>query len=369
MTRRPDPAWIRVAALVAASSCTDPSAPLGFSFEVISDEVFMTPEQRAASGLEFFPDGAGGILRDDSGYTLYLPDGGDETDPRQGARRFTATDLDSFDSLASSSSEAVLKSGTLQPGPDDFDRNYAGGGGVVREPESGALYHFYYGEFHWDPSEWFNFYGSNGQAVSADDGMSWTKQGEILRVRRPREDHAVVGSVLSTVVRDDFLYFYYQDQDMDAPITHASIAVARAPWSDLVAGRPLEVLKYHDGSFSEPGISGRFTPVAQGRGAPQQQGPASVLYDASLDLFVMVHVVYEQDQSWTLAMRSSEDGLTWSEPTELGNGTPENRLGYPMLMGLGDDPSQLGDTFALFYVDQFGDWSKARWRRMQIRAW
>ncbi len=353
--------------VLAEQACTAPPASLGFSFEVVSDELFMSPDQRAVAGLAYFPDGAGSILRDEAGYTLFLPNGGAPDDPLQGTHRFTAPSLDTFEALVPSSEAAVLTSGTNAPGPDDFDRDYAGGGSVIRRPD--ALHAFYYGEFHWDAAVPLNFYGSNGYAVSTDGGLTWQKRGEIVRVRLPREAEQVVGSVISAVVREDHVHLYYQDHDPDGVIKRPSIAVARVALADLDGGGDLTVEKYHEGDFSQPGMSGRFTPIAQDWRAPQSQGTATVLHNAALDLDVMVHVVYEADGAWTLAMRSSTDGLTWSAPETVGHGTPENRFGYPMLVGLDEDPSVLGGSFHLYYVDRFGDWSQARWRRMEISVW
>jgi hypothetical protein len=104
------------------------------------------------------------------------------------------------------------------------------------------------------------------RARSSDNGLTWRREDVVVSGAdsKPTERSEVTQPGISefgTVVANGYIYMLYQyvpnsASDADAP---AVIQVARAPLaSDGAAGT---WMKYYQGAFSQPGISGRGSPV------------------------------------------------------------------------------------------------------------
>lgn len=239
----------------------------------------------------------------------------------------TSTFLVEGDSLRALDSATEV----VAPGPSgSFDNGYAGVSAVVRVGET--FYGFYHAEDHEGlpeiPGGIPGYYASIG-LVTSNDGSTWTKRGQVLTSNKPKEWQAYEnqgdrgaaepGAVVTTDGR--YLLLYYTEHSrVDGRAV--DICVARA---DLDAGAPLPgaFKKYYQGSFSEPGIGGRDTPVV----TATHLGAANALeghvtYSAFAERYLMVFGVdaYEERQAGLPATTSgiyaawSSDGVAWSTP-------------------------------------------------------
>ena len=142
----------------------------------------------------------------------------------------------------------------------------------------------------------------------------------------------------------------------------------RAKVSDVIAAAKLHKgvpwHKWHNGSFSKPGIGGgKFTPLSID---PQGYMHGDAAYCKPLDKFVMVQQSggrIQQTEQWRQAilLSFSSDGLEWTpwqtvvNATEL-PGIQHGEVTYPSLMALeGDDNEVLGSTFAVVFQLRAGN--------------
>ncbi len=201
------------------------------------------------------PNGHISFARDDHEYRIWLP-GRDPGPDQEGGFRFDVPGW-SLTELANGVGIFGLgpsAPGQCPPGDNDFDRNYGAINAVVPGSNPHTLLAFYDAEFHpvcndhGDPQP-EPILSSIGLAISTDDGVTWTKQGQIIQgldeatltfdavtawQRSGGQNDGASGP--SVVVRDDgddrYLYLYYADR---APLHHTygddrqdSIYVARA---------------------------------------------------------------------------------------------------------------------------------------------
>jgi hypothetical protein len=106
--------------------------------------------------------------------------------------------------------------------------------------------------------------------------------------------------------------------------------------------------KFYQGSWNlQPGIGGASTDLNP---TAQYQGYLDVHYNRALQRYVMIT---SDDENF--AYYESPDGLNWTSAFYLGAfADPGNGSGtiapYPTSVGLGDDPSVLGDKFYVYYT-------------------
>ncbi len=156
-------------------------------------------------------------------------------------------------------------------------------------------------------------------ARSADNGITWKREGVILSGTDPKpiDQTGTTQPGISepgTIVANGYIYMFYQyvpnrTSDPEAP---SVIQVARAPVSG--DGAPGTWLKYYQGSFSQPGLGGRGSPiVATGDGTactrPVQVWPAFSTY---LNAYVLTFLCNE---GWFFS--TSTDLITWSAATNF----------------------------------------------------
>jgi len=169
------------------------------------------------------------------------------------------------------------------------------------------------------------------------------------------------------IIKDGFFQVYYQDQ---VPTGHEQgptgdsqqVAVARAKVADVVAAakqlKTTAWFKYHNGTWTEPGLGGDFTPVdlrAQG----YMHGDA--IYIKSLNQYAIVMQSGDKagdmgDWGKKLGLSFSADGLSWSEWQWIKELQPdsqvtshEEQMRYPSLMSYGDDNEVADETFAVVF--------------------
>lgn len=218
-------------------------------------------------------------------------------------------------------------------GPGEFDNGYAGMSAVIRL--GSTYYGFYHAEDHEGmpalPGGIPGFYASVG-VTRSDDGVTWRKLGQALTssqpkswVAYPNQGDRGAGEPGAIVSKDGrYVYLYYTEHSR-VQGRGVDICVAR---SELSNGPPLPgtFKKYYQGSFSEPGVGGRDTPVITAKGFPSANAlEGHVTYSRKAGRYLMVFGIdaYQERMSGAPPTNSglyaawSEDGLGWSPPRKL----------------------------------------------------
>jgi hypothetical protein len=156
-------------------------------------------------------------------------------------------------------------------------------------------------------------------ARSSDQGLTWKRQGVVLSGTdaKPtgRTDIAQPGiSEPGAIVADGYIYMFYQyvpnaGSGPDAP---SVIQAARAPLAkDGAAGT---WSKYHQGSFSQPGLGGTGSPVVATGGASGCTRPVEVwpAFSTHLNAYILAFLCNE---GWFFS--TSTDLVTWATPVNF----------------------------------------------------
>lgn len=199
--------------------------------------------------------------------------------------------------------------------------DYIGGGAVWRDPATGALVMLYHREIYTReggvPSG--PFWSSIGAAVSTDGGASFVDAGEVLTpdigLLSPSRGPSGNGpGDLSTLVRDGWLYAYYNDNLEDGSMVVALARTSVAGLAACVAGGPAPMFwKCRDGVFSEPGLGGTPSNIT---GSHVPFNP-SVAWSSCREELVMVGTIHSGNTGSMLGVLTSPDGIHWSEPEAL----------------------------------------------------
>jgi hypothetical protein len=301
-----------------------------------------------------------------------------------------------------------------------FDRDYAGGGQVVRFEAAGKKGWLmpFHGEFHWKntanpPSFWCKvgdtssqvpcFYGGIGLAVSTDDGKTFNVVGQIFQPSQPLSVFQGGGINMdvgygSLIVADAngghldnppanpnsaYFYLFFSDRSPDLPgacHTYSCMGVARAPYVEVIAaalsGDPHMVAKVfhkYDGAWPNPwtqpatsdtpdlsGTAGKYAPLWTDD-APAE---VSVIYDSSFDVYLAVY------GSAGVKVRASSDLIHWSEPIGASYTETGRMLYYPTLLGETGDPTIAGPAarvyFSSFPTGAFPHWETSIFENVQL---
>ena len=362
---------------------------------------FATHAQLQGYGFGFGPaDGQFGAIPAGNGTYTFYGAAGNTTSSCAGtpnARNGAFTFAGSLDHVTGSSCKRLF---SLGDGPAGwvFDRDYAGGGQVVRFAaggKSGWLMPIH-GEFQWSspatPDHKCNgvpcFYSSIGLAVSTDDGKTFKVVGQIVQPSQPLSVFVNGGSNMSVgdgslVVADangqhldnppadpSNAYFYLFSGDLSPTLPgscgkFACIGVARAPYADVVAaalsGDPHQVATVfhkYDGASPDPwtqpatsdtpdesGTAGTYAPVWTDRPA----GVPSVIYDSSFNLYLAACLVNPTGKQLGVEVRASSDLLHWSGPFAAYS-KPGRALYYPALLGETGDPTIGGPAPRVYFT-------------------
>jgi len=156
--------------------------------------------------------------------------------------------------------------------PGAYDEQYAGISSVYLDRRRREILGFFHAEKPTggkNQEGTFRFYATIALAVSRDGGANFTKVGPIL-TGLPEDPHwkgTAQGNADVSVTVDDtgkWLYAYYTEHSRRDPANGRQRSVitcmARSAVSD--GGRPGTWKKYYNGSFSEPGLGGRDSEVA-----------------------------------------------------------------------------------------------------------
>ncbi len=284
-----------------------------------------------------------------------------------------------------------------------FDRDYAGGGQVVRFAANGkrGWLMSFHSEYQWknqaNPPSYLCkvgntnsqvpcFYSTVGLAVSTDNGKTFKVVGEIAEPSQPLSAFETGAGYMdvgdgSLVVADAngrhldnppadplaaYFYLFFEDRSPGLPGACAStdcLAVARASYADVIAAafsgdphRVAEVFRKYDATPPDPwtqpatsdtsdltGTAGKFSPLWTDEGA---YDPV-VLYDKSFDVYLAVYLFADG-----FKVRASRDMLHWSKPINAGYYAPGHELFYPTLIGETGDPT-IGGTAPRIYFSSF----------------
>ena len=199
--------------------------------------------------------------------------------------------------------------------------DYMGGGAVWRDPATGSLVMLYHREIYTrvDGVPTGAFWSSIGAAVSTDGGTTFVDAGEVLtpdiELLSPNRGASGNGpGDLSTVVRDGWLYAYYNDNLEDGSMVLAVARTSVAELSALASGGGAPVFwKYRDGAFSEPGLGGTPSNLTPGH---QPFNPSVAVRTGSGEL-LMIATTYTNATGSMLGVLTSTNGVDWSEPEAL----------------------------------------------------
>ncbi len=310
------------------------SVKAAFSYSAGAPETVYTHQQRLDKGLNLWPDGTMGFLNNGDGtYDVYghdSPSSAKTTGP--------------LNDIAETVHYGSAGGGILNL-KDTYD--YAGGGPVYKDPNTGTIIKFYHGERNVTGG----FYSIIGIAVSKDNGQTFTDAGEIVTPNMALEnfdldENAEVFAGPFLVI-DGYFYLYFKDYHEDDTIVN--LAVARAPVDDVLsAADNFEVTnwqKYHNGSFSEDGIGGLSSPLEDGNPIVYN---LDVIYSQKEEKYLAV--LMSTNNYWYIVQ--SDDGVNWSERIQLTNvGFPDEERFYTSIVSDNTgDPKVAVDDFYLYYL-------------------
>jgi hypothetical protein len=253
--------------------------------------------------------------------------------------------------------------------------SYAGGGPVYRvpngEPGAGSLLLVYHIERTANP-----FYSYTGIAKSTDEGMSWRDLGLILSVPHPFDPTGAsdVGEnplvpYTDPATQQKYFYIFFPQHCWTATAQCSDftfISVARAPYEALLtaaaAGNSLSdmFLKYYNGEWNQPGMGGLATETFPGV-TGTTDGDFQIVWSDYRNRFIAM-----VDNAEYIAYGESVDGTYWPPMQTLLGPAPNSYVyGYANAVGLGEDPSVLGNTFYSYYTDS-NDWQPSSVNRLTI---
>jgi hypothetical protein len=340
------------------------------SFTVGSVQTVMTAAQRSKAGLSMWPDSTLGVSLINGTNYLFAANSWPN-----GTLGFTTSDLNNLGLAPGRAASSRKRNGRRKIAHGKagaFDHDYAGGGTVYYDAGTGILIHMYHGEYWYRPETGRFFYAGLGLAFSTNLGKTWHRLGQVINPQTVRTGECTIDVGAGTLVPvGGFFYAYYTDMGMGC--TNLGPAVARASISSVIAaaqaGTPFTsgdgnlFQKYHNGSFSQPGVTDLANPQ-NGGGAfsslwtsESDDWPTflNVRYDSYLRQYIAAYVGGWKSGKSGLYLRISKDGINWGAPTEV---VHDNAAFYPTLLNTsGGDPNVLGSQFYLHYVTPFPNFS------------
>lgn len=308
--------------------------------EVDLGPVQIVPAPDGLRDYRFCPDGHISFLRDGDQFQMYWA--GSTTYRTRGLSVMTMTDAQPV----------------LQPGSRGSFENGGAWLNSVFRLAGNKLIGFYHAEdheFEGDPASRYVAWKSIACCFSADNGLHWQKERQILTSSRSKPQQPMWGGCGDfCVVRDEKnrrWICFFQEHNL-------CMASSEDP-----LGKPGTWRKYYHGRFIEPGLGGRSTPI-EGLEAHAGGNP-SVHFNTYLKKWVMVWGTWEKsstspDSIW---LSSSNDLLKWSAPQVLVAAQGAQRCWYPTIIG--DSDVSAGQKSLLCYA-YFPDKSKSR-RHFAVR--
>ncbi len=183
---------------------------------------------------------------------------------------------------------------------------------AMHQLENGNLLAITHAEYHYpdDPPENYpsGHRFSLGLGYSTDGGDHWTYCGEIVKAANDAKN--VGGGAY--ILRDGYIYAYYNDVDPDTGRTLGCVARAKLDEAADAAARHQVTTwhKYRDTKWDVPGLSGRPGSDILPRVYGGEDLHADAAYCSALGKYLMtVHT----HGTGKLLLFSSEDGLAWEQ--------------------------------------------------------
>ncbi len=364
---------------------------------------FATHAQLAGYGFQWGPsDGTfGAIPSTGNTYTFYgTADSAQSCAGTSKGVAGTYTFTGTLDQVSGSACKNLFAPGS-GPAGWVFDRDYAGGGQVVKFSSGGKSGYLmpFHGEYHWQNPNTANhecavfggttvpcFYSGLGLAVSTDNGKTFQVVGQTMQPSEPLSVFTGGGTNMavgygSLIVADAngkhldnpppdptsaYFYLFFSDLAPGLPgacAINQCTGVARAKYSDVIAaaflGNPSQVATVfykYDGdamntTWTQPatsntpdlsGTAGKYSPLWT-----DQPGPGNVIYDSAFDVYLAV-----TQASPGFQVRASSDLIHWTEPIGPNYNEAGRTLYYPTLMGETGDPT-IGGTSPRVYFSSF----------------
>lgn len=259
----------------------------------------------------WFPDGHITLLPDGDSFQMYWA----------GSSSYRSVGTSIYSQVRSPAATAILSKGASS---NDFDNGGAWLMSVFRQ-DGDSLIGFYHTEDHVWPG-----YTSPGTAWkstaycwSTNNGVSWTKGGQIITSSTPKPAVPTWGgSGDSCVVYDGknsrWVCFYQEN--------YLFVAI-----STNTPPLPGTWKKYYNGAFSEPGLGGLGTPIPDLK--KYAGSNPSVHYNTCLKRWVMVWHTWNGTGLW---LSTSENLVQWTPPVNLVPAAVPERCWYPTIIGQTD---------------------------------
>jgi hypothetical protein len=281
------------------------------------------------------------------------------------AALLTTSDFTTFSGVGGANGNAAPVFGASGSGTTAFDADYAAPGTVFTAANGTDLLMIYHGEnhlFNGVVARTVPFYATVGLARSSDGGLTWTRQGAIIRGADPQPNPAPTalgfGALTpSTIVANGYLYTYYTydpvpgSADAGPGLIHVSRATVASD------GAPGSWMTYDAGTFSQPALGGAGSGVVpNGTGIPctAPQRHAGISYNTYLKRYLLTYLCNE---GWFYS--TSLDLTTWTNPTQFETApVPNNQLQpgseldwFPTLVTIGTQNGMTtGQTGYVFYA-------------------
>ena len=326
------------------------------SFSVSPDQTLTYPDSSSgANQLAGFADDHTTFTPPAASGAPYLVFGGASAGASSGiwgAVVLQTTDLTTFD-FAPGYNFPVLTSPNhfteCNPADDtEFDENYAAPGSVLQDPTlpAGNLIMIYHAENHC-PGGVFQsaFYASVGFTRSSDNGRTWpapesgalggpSRYAVLQSEPQPTPPYPGLGDAAPSAFVDKsasgdyYLYAAYANFSSSGQ----AVRVARAQ----LGVNPLTFLKWHNDSFSEPGIGGLDSAVmpSTGCGSTSQTDP-EISYNDDLGLYLMIFLCNSDPTGdapiggWYYSTATSLDLEDWTAPQLIQNSQYPHTLSCP----------------------------------------
>lgn len=321
-----------------------------FTVRVGEAQVLVSANERAELGLHTWPDGNIGVIKSNEEYIFYGTNGG----------LLSKTS----GTLANPIEEIHYTARPIQNLKEIY--NYAGGGPVFEFNET--LFMLYHAEFH-PNNDFQQFYSTIGLAYSLDNGEQFFDLGKIIQsTYRLNNQKPIVAEMAGApfVIDNDYLYVFFRDT-MDTNLQN-NLAVARCALYELseaiFTDSTPAFYKYFNGSFLEPGISGKSTPL-------EFLNANIRWFDIGFDTKRNEYLIVLIDDTLigqNLYMMWSKNMINWGPRINLTYQRGE--IFYPTLIGLSDNPKiSNGEWWIYFTFSAIGAWSRwqdARLERLKI---
>lgn len=196
---------------------------------------------------------------------------------------------------------------------------------------------------------------SSAVCTSSDNGVTWTKIGQIITSATPKPRKPTWGGGGDhCVVYDDVnarWVCYYSEHNL-------RMAVSYDP-----DGAPGTWYKYYNGNFTQPGLGGQCSPipVLQDRAGANP----SVHYNTYLNKWVMVWHSWSSSEG-SIWLSTSTDMINWDTPISIVSANVNEKIWYPTIIGSTDTEAGQEAWLCYDYAPDTNNWQRQFIRRKII---